>query len=174
MTVRRAQKFIPDITAFHVIAPEELEALPVRIGFEYWLKRRGTRRYPARSDISPREITSALQNMSLLKVEGDDFVYRIVGDAVVRAFNIPIQNRKMSEIAYDEPGFETIVMPLFRKVAETGEPTAIRGTTGHDVIGANFTDYENILLPLGPDDATIDHVMTFSYYTSRPFIPPVA
>jgi hypothetical protein len=40
------------------------------------------------------------------------------------------------------------------------------------VTRTNFTDYENVLLPLGPDDHTVDHVLTFGSYTSRPFVPP--
>ncbi len=172
MSLMAAQKFIPDCTAFQFVAPETLESAPIRIGFEYWRYRRGSRRYPSRNDIHPRDITAALQNMSLLKVEGDDFIYRIVGDGVVRAYDIPIQNRRISDIVYDEPGFGTIVIPLLRKVVETGEPVAIRGTTGHDVTRANFTDYANVLLPLGPDNRTVDHLITFSSYTSRAFIPP--
>lgn len=172
MSLKTAQKFIPDYTAFQFVAPETLEATPIRIGLEYWCNRRGSRRFPSRADIHPRDFSAALQHMSLIKVDGDDFIYRIVGDAVVRAYDIPIQNRRLSDIVYDEPGFGTIVIPLFRKVVEAGEPAAIRGTTGHDVTRANFTDYENVLLPLGPDDSHVDHIIAFSSYTSRPFIPP--
>jgi hypothetical protein len=171
MSPTAAQKFLPDFTAFEFVPAETLDSTPIRVGYEYWLYRRGNRRFPSRSDLCPRDIAGALQHMSLIKVEGDDFVYRVVGDAIVRAFDIPIQNRRMSEIVYDEPGFGTIVVPLLRKVAHIGEPVAIRGTTGHDVTRANFTDYQNVLLPLGPDDQAVDHIVTFSSYTSRPFIP---
>jgi hypothetical protein len=172
MSLRTATKLIPDFTAFQFVALDAIEAAPLRSGFDYWRSRCNSRRFPTRGDIHPRDIAAALQHMSLIKVDGDEFIYRIVGDAIVRAYDIPIQNRKLSDIVYDEPGFGTIVIPLFRKVAEGGAPVAIRGTTGHDVTRANFTDYENVLLPLGPDDSTVDHLITFSSYTSRPFIPP--
>jgi hypothetical protein len=172
MSLLASQKFIPDFTAFSLVALDDIESAPLRVGLTYWEGVRGFRRFPARADVKPRDIATALQYMSLLKVEGDDFIYRIVGDAIVRAYDIPLQNRRVSDIAFDEPGFDVIVLPLFRKIVETGKPIAVRGTTGHDVTRANFTDYENVLLPLGPDDQTVDHVITFSYYTSRPFVPP--
>jgi hypothetical protein len=172
MSLQSAQKFLPDCTSFEFVALDALRASALRLGVEYWQAARGDRRFPTRDDIKPRDICGALQRMSLVKVEGDDFIYRIVGDAIVRAYDVPLQNRRMSDIAFDEPGFDVIVLPLFRKVVETGEPIAVRGTTGHDVTRANFTDYENVLLPLGPDGKTVDHLMTFSCYTSRPFVPP--
>lgn len=172
MSFHAAQKYIPDFTVFSEVTFDSLRSRPICLGLEYWQAARGLRRFPARDDIKPRDICGALQHMSLVKVEDNDFLYRIVGDAIVRAYDIPLQNRHLSDIAFDEPGFDAIVVPLFRKVVETGEPIAIRGTTGHDVTRANFTDYENILLPLGPNDQTVDHIMTFSTYGSRPFVPP--
>lgn len=172
MSFRVSQKYIPDFTAFSFITLDDIEAPPLRTGLTCWQAVRGFRRFPARADIKPRDMMAALQHMSLLKVDGNDFIYRIVGDAIVRAYDIPLQNRRISDVAFDEPGFDVIVLPLFRKIVETGEPIAIRGTTGHDVTRANFTDYENVLLPLGPDDQTVDHLITLSSYTSRPFIPP--
>jgi hypothetical protein len=172
MSLQSAQKFIPDYTSFEFVALDTIRATPLRLGLEYWQSVRGARRFPTREDIKARDICGALQQMALLKVEGNDFIYRIVGDGTVRAFDVPIQNRRISDVAYDEPGFDAIVLPLLRKVVKSGEPIALRGTTGHDVTRANFTDYENVLLPLGPDDRTVDHVLTFGSYTSRPFVPP--
>jgi len=56
-----------------------------------------------------------------------------------------------------------------RQVAETGEPLALRGRIGRDVTRVNFTDSENLLLPLGPNDQTVDHILSVSAYTASPF-----
>ncbi len=168
------QKLIPDSTSLTFVPLEAITATPLRLGLEYWNGLRGSRRFPARAEIKPRDIAPALRHMSLVKVEEDDFIYRIVGDAIVRAYDVPIQNRRVSDIAYDEPGFGAIILPVFRRVAESGEPVAVQGKTGRDVTRVNFTDYENLLLPLGPDDGTVDHIMTFSSYVFRPFMAPLS
>ncbi len=120
MPFQSAQKFIPDCTSFEFVALDAIKATQLRLGLEYWQTVRGFRRFPSRDDIKPRDISGVLQHMSLLKVKGDDFIYRIVGDAIVRAFDLPIQNRRVSDVAFDEPGFDVIVLPLLRKVVETG------------------------------------------------------
>lgn len=165
------QQFLPDSTSFVLVPAHELATAPIALGYKVWDTARAGRRYPARSQMRPRDFAPALQYMALLKVEHGDFIYRIVGDGIVRAFDVPLQNRPVSEIVFDEPGFQSILIPLLRDVLANGEPLAARGTIGHDVNTANFTDYENLLLPLGPDDSTVDHVMMFAAYSSRPYLP---
>lgn len=165
------QQFLPDSTAFMLVPADELTAPHIALGYRVWDAARGLRRFPARHQMHPRDIAPALQHMALLKVEHGDFTYRIVGDAVVRAFDVTLQNRPLSDIVFDEPGFQSILIPLLREVALSGETMAVRGTIGHDVTRANFTDYENLLLPLGQDDSTVDHVMVFAGYSSRPYLP---
>jgi len=161
---------IPDYTGFDIIAPDRIEADPLRCAYAYWRSIRGDRRFPARSDIRPRDIAGLLRYVSLIKVENDEFVYRIVGDATMRAYDVAMHNRKISEMAYEEPGFTSIVRPLLLRCVESGDVVAVRGHTGRDLLRVNFTDYENLLLPLGPDNATVDHVMTVSHYASQPYI----
>lgn len=165
------QQYLPESTAFTLVPPEEVTAPHIVTGLAAWNNARGTRRFPARPEIRPREIVSALQFMGLLKHENGDFIWRIVGDGIVRAFDVPLQNRAMGDIVFDEPGFQSILIPLLRTVAGRGEPVASRGTIGHDLTRANFTDYENLLLPLGPDETQVDHVMLFAAYSSRPYLP---
>lgn len=165
------QQYLPESTAFVLVPADELTSPQIATGMNAWDTARGLRRFPKRSEIRPRDIVTALQHMALLKVENGDFYWRIVGDGIVRAFDLPLQNRPLSEIVFDEPGFQSILIPLLREVRQSGEPIAVRGTIGHDVLRANFTDYENLLLPLGPDDSTVDHVMMFAAYSSRPYLP---
>jgi len=164
-------KLLPSATTCQRIDPEDVEHPAARLGLEVWRRQRGDRRFPAREDIKPRDVAPAMQHLSLLKVTGGDFLYRIVGDAVVRAYDTPLQNRKVGEISEDSPAFGAIVLPLLHSVVEDRAPVAIRGTTGHDALMANFTDYEALFLPLGPDDETVDHILVFSEHISRGFGP---
>jgi len=158
---------IPDYTQHAEIAPDDVEAQPLRCALAYWRSIRGDRRFPSRADIRPRDIAGILRHVSLIKYENGDFLYRIVGDAIVRAFDLPMQNRWVSELSFEEPGFGAIVRPLFQRCVESGEVIAVRGRTGRDLLKVNFTHYENVLLPLGPGNGTVDHIMTASFYRSR-------
>jgi hypothetical protein len=168
MSLQSFTRCIPESSVFHDIAFSSLESEPLRLGYEYWKSKCGGRRFPAREDIRPREIAPLLRYVSLIKVDGDDFVYRIVGDTIVMSYGVPLQNRRLSDLVYDEPGFGAFVIPFLRQVADTGEPLARRGKVGRDVTRVNFTHCENLLLPLGADDATVDYVLTFSSYVSQP------
>ncbi|GAA0527391.1 hypothetical protein FHS83_002179 [Rhizomicrobium palustre] len=158
---------IPDITTTDHIGLDALESAPLRLGYAYWRSLRGDRPYPSRSDIRPRDIAGILRHVSLLKFENGDFVHRIVGDAIVRAFDIPLQNRTVSELAAEEPGFVALLRPLLEQCRVTGEPFAIRGQTGRDIFRITFSHHEAVFLPLGPDAATVDHVLVVSSLFSR-------
>jgi hypothetical protein len=171
MTLHTASKLLPSVTTYSRIDPDEVQHPSMRLGLDYWRRQKGERRFPSRDDIKPRDLTPALQHLSLLKVSDGDFLYRIVGDAVVRSYDVALQHRRLSEIAQTSPAFGAIATPLFQSVLENKAPLAIRGTTGHDAQRANFTDYEALFLPLGPDDATVDYILVFSDHISRGFGP---
>ena len=169
MSLHAITNFIPESTVFRRIPFDTIENPALRTGYEYWRAKCNGRRFPARDDIKPRDIAGLLRYIALIKVEPGDFVYRIVGDVIVMAFGVPLQNRHLSDLVYDEPGFGTFVIPTLRQVAETGEPLALRGRIGRDVTRVNFTDSENLLLPLGPDEQVVDHILSVSAYSASPF-----
>ena len=169
MSLHAAIKSIPQSSIFHEVEVADLDCPVLRAGFDYWRSKCGIRRFPSRDDIHPREIAPFLRYVSLIKVEDGDFVYRIVGDVVVMSYAVPLQNRRLSDLVYDEPGFGCYVIPRLNQVVQSGEPMAVRGKLGRDVTQVNFTDSENLVLPLGPDDETVDHNMVFSNYSSHPF-----
>ena len=157
-----------DLTVIDWISLDELTGPRVRQGVEYWRALCGDRSFPAREQLKPRDIASALSAMSLFKVlEGDDFQYRIVGDGVVRAYDTRLQNRRLSEIELDSPSFGFFVRPVLTHVAKHRSSLALRGKIGHDAPRAHFTHFENALLPLGPSDDEVDHVLVFSNYERR-------
>jgi hypothetical protein len=169
MSLQSITTFIPESTAFRRIAFDAIENPALRAGYEYWRSKCNGRRFPTRNEIKPRDIAGLLRYVALIKVDRDDFIYRIVGDVIVMAFGVPLQNRRLSDLVYDEPGFGTFVIPTLRQVRDTGEPLALRGRIGRDVTRVNFTDSENLVMPLGPDGHTVDHILTVSAYSASPF-----
>lgn len=160
-TVAALAEAMPEKTDFEWLSLDQVESAPARRGIAIWHSLRGKRRFPSRKDLKPREIASIMQHMSLIKVinGGEDFENRFVGDAVVRAHEVPIEHRRFSDIAADTPVLIERLLPLFRKVVDTGEPLAYRGRTGHDLARVVYSDFEGALLPLGENDAAVDHVI---------------
>ena len=153
----------PDATSFEVVPVEELHSPVVRLGFDYWRLLRGSRPFPAREDVKPRDITVALNCMVLARAidGGNDFEMRIVGDNVVRAYRAPLINRRMSEIAADLPRTAKSWTELYRQVVETRMPVGVRSVVGHDRLEVNYIKSEVVVLPLGASRNSVDHVMTF-------------
>ncbi len=121
---------------------------------------------PARKDLNLRKIGAFLRNMALVRVigGGEDFEYRIVGDAHVTAFRIHLQNRTLCEIEREAPvaaeGFRT----LYQKVVATRSPLALRIHVIAQPVHTTFRCAEAVLLPFGDSNGGVDHVATFSCY----------
>lgn len=163
-----AEEHAFDPTLIDCISFEDISSPMLRHGVEQWNGLRGRRRFPAREDLKPRDIVHLLSCMSLLRTLPDgDFEYRITGDAVVRSYDVRLQNRRVSDICRDMPVYARFVRPLLAHVARHGTPLAVKGKTGHDVYLTKFTHHENVVLPLGPNDDTVDHILIFSSYERR-------
>ena len=90
-----------------VLALDKLESPIVRQGLDYWLKLRGDRLYPSRSEMAPRELASLLRHVVLLRVVagGADYEYRIVGDAHVISHGFNMQGMRVSDVDKFSPGY---------------------------------------------------------------------
>ena len=162
---------IPAKTFVETITLDQLDSPVVRLGANYWRSLRNGRNLPGREALSPRDMAAVLRNMVLVKVldGGDDFEYRIVGDAQVCAYGIPLQGQRLSSIAAAAPRFGRIVQGLFKQVCKNKEAFGLRGRVGRDVPEANFVYCECAFLPLGASDAAVDHILIFSTYIVRDF-----
>ncbi len=156
-----------DVTSMERITLDDLECPTIRAGVDYWRFLRGQRLFPAREDLRPRDIAGLLRSMSLIRVADGDFQYRVVGDSIVQAYDITLQARWLSDIETEMPAFGSFVRPIFRHLVESRNAVAVRGRIGYYSPHLNFTHYENVLLPLGPDDDTVDHILVFSNYVMR-------
>jgi len=151
------------VTTFEWLGLDQLREAPLRAAVAYWSAIRGDRLFPSRNDLKPRDMGGLLPYMSLVMVidGGADFEHRIVGDAVVRAFGVPLQNRRFSEIALQAPKLIEVSFSLFRKVVETRAPLAYLQRTQSDTFQIVCTLAEMVLLPLGRSDEAVDHVVAF-------------
>ncbi|GAA0581816.1 PAS domain-containing protein [Rhizomicrobium electricum] len=153
---------------FEIIDFGQLRLQPVLEGFRYWNALRGDRPYPARSEISPRSIAPLLANAIVIRVlsGGEDFEIAIAGDEVVRSYRINILHRRLSEIAVDLPIVCAWWGSVYRRIAQCGQPCAVKFSSGLDS-EMKFANAETALLPLGPAGGPVDHIIGF---TKRHFV----
>lgn len=154
----------PDQTAVHTVALDELDSPALKLAAEYWRSRRNGRHFPAREDLNPRDMAGILRDMALVKIidAGADYEYRIVGDAQAQAYALPLQGRRISEIAVTAPWFRQIATNVYEHVRRSGEPLAMRGGIGREFPQAKFVYNESVFLPLGASDDAVDHLLIVS------------
>ncbi len=72
----------------------------MRQGVAYWRALKGTRSYPAATDIRPRDLAPLLRNVVLIKVVdgGLDYEYRIVGGRPCQQPRLFHPGRRVSEV----------------------------------------------------------------------------
>lgn len=159
---------IPKTSTFVWLSPDEIKHASLRFAHQYWTQIRKERLFPAREDMRTRDIAGLLPYISLVKVidGGADFEHRVVGDVVVRGFDVPIQNRRFSDIAAEAPKMIETALGLFRQAVESRAPLAWRQITGRDTAHIVFNEAEMVLLPLGKDDSSVDHVVCFTAHAS--------
>lgn len=155
----------PNITRIYEIALDALTNTNTRFGLECWQSLCQGRAFPARGDIEPRTVLPIMKSVVIVRVVdgGNDFEHRIVGDAVVMAYNATLIGRRISDIFMDAPLIAERFRDCFTQVANTKRPMAVRGVAGHDNSEMKFTEVEIVLLPLGEGD-DVDHIMTVSAF----------
>ncbi len=161
-------KRVPE-SASSVIALDAMESPILRQALDYWNRLRGERRYPARQDMAPRDLAPLLRNLCLIRLieGGTDYEYRIVGDAHVISHGFTMQGLKVSDIDKYSPGYGPVLKSLYDRAVRRREPYAFRGWMERGEKTKEFIYSESLFMPMGPDDATIDHVLNFSVYTPR-------
>ncbi len=152
-----------------VIGLHELEDPLVKLGHDYWNGLRGTRRFPARTDITPRGMLAFLRNVVLLKVidDGADYEYRVAGDAHVAAIGVSFQGLFLSHIEAVAPEYGRMSRMTYARICAGAEPYCVRGWMGRDFPDARFAHHESVFLPLGVSGAEVDHLLIVSGYVPR-------
>jgi hypothetical protein len=137
---------------------EDLEQPALRDFLRYWNEKRGTRRWPSRSDIDPLDFKPLLGHIVLLDVVYDDaagaeprFRYRLFGTTFVDWFGFDLTGRMIDD--WPEPEYRAVMNASYREVVTTGRPfRRLRRFVKDD----RSLRYEALMLPLGIDANSAD------------------
>lgn len=140
--------------------PQTLQALTL------WNAQRGERRFPPREALSPRAMAPFLRNTVLVRVidGGKDYQFRVVGDAIVEVQGASLQGLTIGEIDKAQPGYGSALRPVYDRVVARGEPLAFRGQVPQAALRRAFF-HESLVLPLGADGTTVDHLLVVGAYS---------
>lgn len=117
-----------------------------RRAFEYWLAKRRGGRLPDRADLDPVEIPRLLPFVSLIQAlpdEPGDFLYRLVGTAMVQMAGRDMTGKRVSDVPH--PSMREMARRTFARCLDGG------GEPLHHIIRAPWFEselYERVLLPL--------------------------
>jgi hypothetical protein len=153
----------------HSIALSELENGLTQKAYGVWQNARGERLMPSRAGMSPRVMSGLLRNTVLVRVigAGDEFEFRIVGDAMVQAQGASLQGMTMAEIDLVLPGYGTILHHAYSNAYRKRAPFAYRGWYVREADGhAMF--HESLVMPLADDGETVDHILIVGAYAMQP------
>jgi hypothetical protein len=147
------------------IDPSEVQNPLTRKALDKWNRLRGERRFPSRRDAQPRELSSLLRNISLVRVVqgGADFEFRVLGDAIIQSQTGLQTGMTTNELEDRYPGYGILFRNLYRLVCDTREPHAYRGFYERNADKRSFY-HESLMLPLGENDGVVDHILIVGVY----------
>jgi len=157
----------PGESSGEILAVEALENPIVQRGVGHWRRMKGSSAFPPRSLITPRLLGSVIANVILVRVLEDDYEYRIVGDALIQGFGESFAGKRLSAVIESDPKFGSGLKLLYDQVRISGAPLGYRGWVGEDMRGAKFVYHESAILPFGPPDGAVDHLLVVSAITLR-------
>jgi hypothetical protein len=160
---------VPANSSGHVLMLDQVESVTLRQVADRWTSLRGTRRFPARADLSPKNLKNLLRHIMLLKVidGGADYEFRIVGDVQVLAYGQNYSGMRLSELGHKHPKFAE-GLKIFYDAVRTGRaPFGYRGWIGRDMPDTRYSHHEIAFFPLGPEDDVVDHILIAGVYVMR-------
>lgn len=127
----------------------------------YWLDRRGTRQFPARSDLDPLDMKSLLGNIVLTEVHRDPlrFLYRLHGTLLVQRDGYDMTGKWLSD--HPEPEYRERIRESLTRMVESRGPVLVRRDA---MIDGRPRSYEAVILPLASDGTTIDKAISAQFY----------
>jgi hypothetical protein len=134
-----------------------------------WTDLKGARRFPSRQQVTPRAMAAFLRNIVLVRAldNGKEYQFRVVGDAIVEVQGDSFQGLTLAEIDAKRPGYGSLFRPIYDKIIVEGAPRAYRGEVRQLPPKRAFF-HESLVLPLGSDDSTVDHILVVGGYSYTP------
>jgi hypothetical protein len=122
----------------------------------HWDGKRNGRRMPAFADIDPSEIPWALAHLYVLRASSTgDFIYRLAGSKVEEPYGRSLKGARISDL-YPAASAAMIQQRWQRIVAE---PAGCYTNTEHPSPNETFIAAHRVVLPLGEDGHSADHVI---------------
>lgn len=157
----------PERTSVEAIALADIESPEVATIAAAWQKWRGLHAMPSREKLSLRDLGRAAMHVSLARLVGEDYEFRIIGDAHVQAYGTDFVGKRVSDVVAAAPEFGSRLKTSYDLVRTTGSACAYRGAIGMDIPNARFVRFETCYLPLGDSSGVVDHVLNAAVYTPR-------
>jgi hypothetical protein len=152
------------------IAQMRSKALQDALGI--WERKKGDRALPSKDQMAPRDMRSFLRDIMLFAVfeDGEDFEYRLMGDAAVVAWGKSFQGMRRADLNNLHPGMGEVLARVISAVVRRREPIVTRCVLWRGEF--DEVAQETIFLPLSPDEHTIDHVLSVSAFEKQmPTLP---
>ncbi len=150
------------------IALSDVETPEVRAILRAWNKWRGFHAMPPREGLVPRDLGRFMANVSVVHVlEGEDYEFRIIGDAQIRAYGSNFTGMRMRDVIAVAPKFGKLLKASYDLVRTTGRPYAFRGVVGYDAPDAHFSSFETCYLPFGSGPHLVNYIMNAASYALR-------
>lgn len=123
----------------------------------HWHEARGPKRMPSWADLNPKTIAPYLSLVWAYKfdAETDDFVGRLAGDRIARAYGKSFRGLTLAQIHTTPDGYRTGRLLLGRVVSE---PAIFYGHGRVFQVDGEFRSGERIMLPLSSDGIVGDGV----------------
>jgi len=125
--------------------------------YEYWSQRRGDRKWPARADLDPVDMSFVLGNVILVEVlPGAPSRYRIRlhGSTLAHRVGYDLTGKMLDDMPV--PEFRDLSRRSFDKVVGTGEPLHV---INNRMVDDRMQQYESILMPLSSDGDRVDMLL---------------
>jgi hypothetical protein len=138
----------------------------VRALYEYWDRKRGGRRMPARPDIDPAEFVPHLPGIMLVDVVADErrYVYRLVGTREVEARGQNPTGRAVGESFHGSS--RENVLRNYDTVCHERSP--LFDDYHFAAPSGRLIDEQAIFLPLSADGETVSQIMVYTHHRRVP------
>jgi len=125
----------------------------------YWQAKRGARSMPSRADIDPVELRGLVNHIMLIDVAEPGRLYpiRLVGESIVDF--VGVNNRRKLPEQTLPPAAGKRMVEILTSVVTTRAPR-FRAGYAYWHRGKSYRTFEACFLPLSPDDATVDIILS--------------
>jgi len=150
---------------------EEAGTAIVRTSVIYWRSLCGQKRFPTRSELTLRGMASFMPYVLIVRAIdcGADYEFVYVGDAQRQAFKSYFKGLRVSQIEVIAPKFGEVLRGVYDNMRSIGLPFIVRGRTDAGSLDSGLRYYESAFLPLGVNDAAVDHVLIVGVRIPEPF-----